>query len=133
MIEQYQYPVLDETNLDDFISSNKECILFFTENPRRFPESDDVAMILPELVKEYENRFVAAVIAEKDQRQLQMKFGFKKWPSLVFIRDGEYLGVISKVQDWRDYIIKINELLESKTQSAPGFIIPVKSIIESKN
>ncbi len=131
MIEKYQYPLLDENNLDDFISSHEECVLFFTEDPKRFPESDDVAMILPELVKEYGQRFQAAVIAEKDQRKLQMKYGFKTWPSLVFLRDGKYLGVVSKVQDWNVYISKINEILQAEKQSAPGFIIPVKSISEA--
>jgi len=111
MIEQYNYPVLNIDNIDEYIQSQKDCILFFTENPTRFPESDDVAMILPELVKEYGDRFSAAVIEQASQRKLQARYDFREWPTLVFLRKGEYLGAISRVQDWSDYINMINTFL----------------------
>ena len=125
MIEQYNYPVLNETSIDEFINAQQESVLFFTENPTRFPESDDVAMILPELVSEYGNRFAAAVIDQKSQRKLQGRFGFREWPTLVFLRKGEYLGHISRVQDWNDYILEINKLLTSAPKATPGIGIPV--------
>ncbi len=130
MIEQYHYPVLSEQTLDEFIHSQQECILFFTENPTQFPESDDVAMILPELVKEYQGRFSAAVIEQASQRKLQARYGFNEWPSLVFLRQGKYLGTISRVQDWHDYLIMINEILASEPKQAPGIGIPV---VQSSN
>jgi len=133
MIEKYDYPLLNESSIEDFIQSQEECVLFFTENPVRFPESDDVAMILPELINEYSGRFTAAVIEQNSQVKLQMRFGFKQWPSLVFLRKGKYLGVISKVQDWADYIIKINQILTSKPKTAPGFIIPVTQPVQNYN
>ena len=126
MIEQYQYPVLGEDNIDEFIQSQEECVLFFTEDPVRFPESNDVCMILPELVQEYGNRFSAAVIAAESQRKLQARYGFREWPSLVFLRNGEYLGVVSRVQDWTDYLLKINTILTSEPQRALGIGIPVE-------
>ncbi len=126
MIEQYNYPVLDMQNFDDFIQSQQECVLFFTENPTRFPESDDVCMILPELVREYGGRFQAAVIDQSAQRKLQGRYAFSEWPSLVFLRKGQFLGVISRVQDWNDYILKINELLTSQPKPAPGIGVIVE-------
>lgn len=129
MIEQYNYPVLTMDNFDDYINAQEECVLFFTENPTRFPESDDVCMILPELVKEYGHRFKAAVIDQTAQRKLQGRYDFKEWPSLVFLRYGQFLGTISRVQDWNDYIIKINELLTSKPKPEPGIGI----VIEQQN
>lgn len=125
MIEQYGYPVLNEDSIDEFIQSQEECVLFFTENPTRFPESNDVAMILPELVKEYGGRFSAAVIDQASQRKLQGRYGFNEWPTLVFLRNGQYLGHISRVQDWMDYIVKINQILTSEPRPAPGIGIPV--------
>jgi hydrogenase-1 operon protein HyaE len=125
MIEQYNYPVLSERILDEFINSQQECVLFFTEKPAQFPESDDVAMILPELVKEFQGRFSAAVIEQASQRRLQARFGFNEWPALVFLRQGKYLGTISRVQDWHDYLQLINEILSSEPKSAPGIGIPV--------
>ena len=126
MIEQYGYPVLKTESIDEFIASRDECVLFFTEDPARFPESNDVAMILPELVKEYGGRFQAAVIDRASQRQLQSRYGFREWPTLVFVRDGLYLGHVSRVQDWIDYIVRINEILSSEPKSDPGFDFPVE-------
>ena len=126
MIEQYGYPVLDETTHDEWIAAQQECVLFFTENPTRFPESNDVAMILPELVKEYGHRFNAAVIDQSAQRKLQSRYGFNEWPTLVFLREGKYLGAVSRVQDWTTYIQLINQILTRETKLAPGFAIPVE-------
>lgn len=125
MIEDYNYPVLSEETLDEYINSQKECVLFFTENPKQFPESDDVAMILPELIKEYQGRLSAAVISTDSQRKIQKKYGFNEWPTLVFLREGEYLGAISRVQDWVDYLERINKILASEQKRAPGIGIPV--------
>jgi hydrogenase-1 operon protein HyaE len=46
---------------------------------------------------------------------------------LVFLRDGEYLGVITQVQNWDDYLREIQRLLDSEPVRAPGFKIPVVS------
>ncbi len=127
MIEQYNYPLLNTDNIDEYIQSQQECVLFFTENPTRFPESDDVAMILPELVKEYGNRFSAAVIEQDSQRKLQARYDFREWPTLVFLRKGKYLGAISRVQDWNDYIKKINDLLTSEPKRVLGIGVPIET------
>ena len=126
MTERYQYPVLDEATHDEWIRQQEECVLFFTENPGRFPESNDVAMILPELVSEYGNRFTAAIVSQDAQRKLQSRYGFNEWPTLVFLRNGKYLGAISRVQDWKTYIQLINQALGSEPRMAPGFSIPVE-------
>lgn len=127
MIEQYAYPVIDESSIDNFLKSHNEVILFFTEDPKKYPESDDVAMILPELIKAFNGRLKAAVISQDSQRKLQSLYGFGTWPALVFLRQGEYLGVITSVQNWDDYLREIKKILDSKPVKAPGFKIPVVS------
>lgn len=126
MIEQYGYPRLDLESFDDYINNQEECVLFFTEDPARFPESNDVAMILPELVNEYGSRFAAAVIEPGAQRELQTRYGFNEWPALVFLRNGKYLGTITRVRDWIDYLKMINDILTSEPGIAPGFAVPVE-------
>ena len=125
MIRQYGYPLLHAEDLDTFIGAQAECVLFFSEDPARFPESNDVAMILPELVKEYGGRFAAAVIGQQDQRSLQARYGFREWPTLVFLRRGAYLGHVSRVQDWVDYLAMINDILGAETRPDPGFSVAV--------
>lgn len=126
MMTQYGYPLLDRDTFADFIDSQEECVLFFCENPSRFPESNDVAMILPELVKEYAYRFTTAVIGPDIQKELQGRYGFNEWPTLVFLRRGEYLGQISRVQDWMDYLARINDILSSEPSRAPGINVAVE-------
>jgi len=125
MIEHHGYPVLTEATLTDFLESNGEVVLFFTENAEKFPETNDVAMILPELVKAFGGRFSAAVVALADQRKLQMQYGFREWPTLVFLRNGDYLGAISRVQDWNVYLPEINRILASTPSTPPDFLLPV--------
>ena len=133
MIEQHGYPLLDEPAVERFVNEQQECVLFFTEDPARFPESNDVAMILPELVKQFGNRFQAAVVARSAQRKLQTRFGFNEWPSLVFLRAGRYLGTISRVQDWMSYLQQIEEILDSEPARAPGFAVPVEQSASACN
>lgn len=125
MIEQYAYPVLDEESLPEFLEAHDTVVLFFTENAKKFPETDDVAMILPELVSAFNGHFSAAVIAMPGQRKLQMRYGFREWPTLVFLRKGEYLGAISRVQDWGVYLNEINRILASDPVKPPDFLLPV--------
>lgn len=125
MIEEYAYPVLDEESIDEFLDSHNEVVLFFTEDPKKFPETDDVAMILPELIKAFNGRFQAGVISQVSQRKLQGLYGFASWPALVFLRQGDYLGVIIGVQNWDDYLRKIKKILTSRPAKSPGFTIPV--------
>jgi hydrogenase-1 operon protein HyaE len=125
MIERHGYPVLTEATLTDFLESSGEVVLFFTENADKFPETNDVAMILPELVKAFDGRFSAAVLALVDQRKLQMQYGFREWPTLVFLRHGDYLGAISRVQDWNVYLTEINRILATAPSTPPDFLLPV--------
>ncbi|VVM24085.1 hypothetical protein BSPWISOXPB_5964 [uncultured Gammaproteobacteria bacterium] len=51
--------------------------------------------------------------------KIQRNYGFTTWPSLVFFKDGGYLGTISKVQDWDDYIHEIQKLMLSDSILPP--------------
>ncbi len=122
MIDRYEYPVVTAKELEPFLSAHELTLLFFTEDAKRFPETDDVAMILPELVKAFNGRFSVAVVALADQRTLQMHYGFKEWPTLVLLRRGGYLGAISRVQDWSVYLDRIEQILASEPTNVPVFI-----------
>jgi hydrogenase-1 operon protein HyaE len=125
MLDTHGYPVVDEAGLEPFLATHGEVVLFFSEDPRQFPESDDVAMILPELVEAFGGRFQAALVDREAEQALQRRFGFATWPSLVFLRNGRYLGVVSRVQNWEDYLRLIGEILESDPVGDPGIGVPL--------
>lgn len=121
MIKQYEYPVLEKGNIQDFLESNETVVLFCVGDPTSFPESNDVAMILPEVEKAFHDRFKVAVISAEFQHIIQARYRFRTWPTLVFLRHGNYLGAISRVQDWADYLNDISQILAAEPSEPPEF------------
>jgi len=118
------YPLLDADTLDSFIA-NQQVVLFCTEDPKRFPESNDVAVVLPELEAAFPGLNKPAVVDAAIERQIQSRYGFKVWPALVFLRDGAYLGTITRIQDWSAYRKDIAAILASEPSRPPGVGVAV--------
>ena len=123
--DKHGYPLLGRESLAVFLQDYVDVVLFFAENPQHFPECDDVAVILPELIKSLDRPLQAAVIEQEFARELHRQYGLGGWPALVFLRRGEYLGNITKVQDWSDYLFQGNRILASAPTRPPGAGIPV--------
>lgn len=119
LITNNQYPLLTEETVDTFIKQHHYSVLFFCNDEKLFPENLDVAVILPELISVFKGQIVPAIISRADEMQIQRKYGFTTWPSLVFLKDGNYLGVISKVRNWDEYLSEIQNLLLSEPSLPP--------------
>lgn len=119
LTDELSYPLLNADNFDAFIEQAPYSVLFFTEQPKRFPESNDVAVILPELVKQFP-QLSPAVVSTDCEKSLQGRYAFNVWPALVFLKDGEFLGTITKVQDWNVYLAEIGSILASDPKPNPG-------------
>lgn len=125
LLEQLQIrhglPLLDADSYDLFVYGHDNVVLFFANDPAMFPESHDVSVILPELLKAFVGRLQGAVIDRSVERELQARFRFSTWPSLVFLRRGEYLGAISGIKDWAEYGREFALILSSEPSQPPGF------------
>ncbi|TQV75968.1 hypothetical protein FKG94_15260 [Exilibacterium tricleocarpae] len=115
LVEVWKYPAADTGNLPQLLADNEHLVLFFPGDPERYPEGDDVAVILPELVRAFEGRLNAAVVHSENETALRQRYPFKAWPGLVFLRRGVQLGSICKVKDWADYLEQIEALLGRET------------------
>ena len=75
----------------------------------------------------FDNQLRPGVVTDTwgDGKQLKQQYGFSAYPSLVFVRGGEYVGAITRIQDWGEYLDKIAELLVAAPRRAPGFSVPV--------
>ena len=113
--------LLDADSYDHFVYSHDTVLLFFCNDPSMFPESHDVAVVLPELLKIFSQQLQGAVIASSIERELQARFRFTGWPSLIFLRRGEYLGVITGIRDWQEYLQETARILASAPSQPPGF------------
>ncbi|MCG7869418.1 MAG: hypothetical protein JAY74_23995 [Candidatus Thiodiazotropha taylori] len=127
LMEQRAVPLVDEQTLEDFAAKQTHTLLFFTENPQQFPESNDVAVVIPLLMDAFAERFQVAVVARSAEHQLHARFPFDGWPSLVMLKDGAYVGAISKMQDWDVYLAEIERLLSAEPATVKPINIPVVS------
>lgn len=125
LTQELGYPMLDATNYDSFVESNETVALFFTNDPVKFPETLDMAVVLPELHSAFEDRFIPALVDTSYERELQQRFDFKAWPALVFLRHGKYLGNVTRILDWADYMTDIPAILDATPTRNPGLGIPV--------
>ncbi len=126
LTEELNYPMLDLSNIDTFLADNDFSVLFFTEDIKRFPETNDVAVVLPELLTVFPD-LKPAVISRNDEKKLQSLYGFRAWPALVFMRGEQYLDVITGIQDWSDYLSQIKTILTSEPSRPLSIGVPVVS------
>jgi hydrogenase-1 operon protein HyaE len=127
LLDEFGYPEIDLDNHDEFVAQPGMNVVFLPGDPSTVKDATDVAVILPELVSAFEGALRPGVVTDTfgAGNKLKMQYGFREYPSLVFVRAGEYVGTISRVQDWVEYLDKINALLVAAPRRAPGFSIPV--------
>lgn len=119
--------LLDEGSLEAFVMAGGDGMVLFTQEPDQQPETWDVAVILPEVLKLTGDRLRAAIISPDLARKEKARYGITRWPSLVFVRDGGYVGVIDGMRNWDEYTHEIAEMLNKPIGRAPSIGIPVVS------
>ncbi len=127
LLKDFGYPEIDLDSHDEFVAQPGMNVLFFAGDPEMSKDTTDVAVVLPELVAVFEEQLRPGVITDTwgAGKTLKQQYGFSAYPSLVFVRAGEYVGAITRIQDWSEYLDKISELLVAAPRRAPGFSIPV--------
>lgn len=122
----HAYPVLNSDNYDEFVNNQEVSVIYFGGDPKRYPESNDVIVVLPELEKAFKNQFSVAVVSEEDEQVLSKKYGFNMWPALIFLKNGKYIDMMTRIQDWSDYMRQIPIILEKEPSYAPSIGISVE-------
>lgn len=117
--DQYRYPFLSSEDFVAFISPPGDAVVFFVEEPARYRETLDVAVILPELAAAHPGRFRVGVLLPQEARPLAPRYGLARWPALVFMRGGEYVGAIEGLRDWAGYLSETAALLQAPTRHPP--------------
>jgi len=117
--QHYGYPVLTEDNVTAFCDDTLNTLLLCAGDPTQYPEALDVAVVLPELVQAFRGEFQAAVVDPSLERSMQTRYGFNRWPSIVVLRAGAYVGTLSGIQDWSYYLERLRELLHAPVRRPP--------------
>lgn len=124
---RHGYARIEAEALSEFTSHPGHALLVFTEDPLRFKETLDLAVIAPELDKAFAGRMRIGVLPPQAARTVAPLYGFTRWPALVLLRDGRYVGAIDGLRNWDDYVSELKSLLSAAPTRAPSIGIPVRT------
>jgi hydrogenase-1 operon protein HyaE len=122
--------LLEPADFDAWTGRPGVALLVFTEDPALYRETLDLAVIVPELVGALAGRFRTAVLLPAAARALAPRYGFRRWPALVLLKDGGYVGAIDGLRDWQVYVDELSRLLESAPTRAPAVGIAVTAGVD---
>jgi hydrogenase-1 operon protein HyaE len=110
---------VDEAAVAGWVGGAGDRVLLLAGDAVRFPEGQDVAAVLPELMKAFPGRFQVAVVPRAAEDAVARRYGAQRWPTLLFFRDGQYVTAIPGMQDWQVYLERVAEALSMPASRAP--------------
>jgi hydrogenase-1 operon protein HyaE len=125
LISRHGFTEVAAANFDAFASTPGHVVLLFTEDPVRYKETLDLAVILPEIARAFPQRFAVGVLFPEAARSHAAKYGFRRWPALVMLKDGGYVGAIDGLRNWDEYLQETAALLLAPVTRPPSVGIAV--------
>jgi hydrogenase-1 operon protein HyaE len=118
-------PLLDAGDFDAWAAQPGHALVVFTEDPVLYRETLDLAVIVPELAQAFAARFRVAVLLQAAARAVAPRYGFRRWPALVLLKDGQYVGALDGLRDWQEYLHELERLLAAAPTRPPSIGIAV--------
>jgi hydrogenase-1 operon protein HyaE len=125
LIARDGFAEVDAGNFEWFTARAGHVLLVFTEDPVRFKETLDLAVIVPEIERAFAGRFAVGVLLPEAARQFALRYGFRRWPAIVLLRDGHYVGAVDGLREWGEYVAEVARLLDAPATRAPSIGIAV--------
>ena len=88
---------------------------------------DEGMAALPEIAGAFGGRFRIGVLLPGAARTVAPRYGFRRWPALVMLRDGAHVGAIDGLRNWDEYLAETQRLLDSEPTRPPSVGIAVRS------
>lgn len=118
--------LLEADEVDDWLKLPGTAMLVFAEEPDRYKETLDLAVVVPELYAARPRAFRVGLLRPVVARAIAPRFGFARWPAFVMLRDGAYLGAVDGIRDWDVYLAELDRLLAATPVRPPSVGIPVR-------
>ena len=122
----YAAPTLEA--FDAFAGRAGDTLLFFADDPERIKETLDLAVILPEIARAFAGRFEVGVLLPEVANAVARRYGVRRWPALVLLRGGQYVGAIEGLRDWDEYGFQVARLLEIEPSAPPTPLVPPRAV-----
>ncbi len=126
LVHETDAALLDTDTFDAWAAQTGVAMLVFAEDPQRYKEVLDLAVIVPELHAAAQRSFRVGLLRPDAARAMAPRYGFARWPAFVMLRDGHYLGAVDGIRDWDVYVAELQRLLAAEPSRPPGVGIAVK-------
>jgi len=127
LVQETDAALLDPASFDSWAAEPGAAMVVFVEEPDRYKETLDLAVIVPELHAARPGAFRVGLLPPVTARALASRYGFARWPAFVMLRDGHYVGAVDGIRDWDVYVGELERLLASAPTRPPTVGIPVKA------
>jgi hydrogenase-1 operon protein HyaE len=125
LVDKHGFTDLRASNFDAFADAPGRALIAFTEDPVRFKETLDLAVIVPEIARAFGGAFRVGVLFPESARAIAARYGFRRWPALVMLADGRYVGAIDGLRNWDEYMTEIAELVVAPPTRPPSIGVAV--------
>ena len=126
LFSKHHFADVTPSNVDAWTKTTGRSLLLFLEDPGRFKETLDLAVIVPELCRAFPGRFSVGVLLPAAAREIAVRFGFRRWPAFVILADGKYVGAVDGLRNWDEYLIEVARLLDAAPARPPTLGIAIK-------
>ena len=126
LFSKHHFADVTPSNVDAWTKTTGRSLLLFLEDPGRFKETLDLAVIVPELCRAFPGRFSVGVLLPAAAREIAVRYGFRRWPAFVILADGKYVGAVDGLRNWDEYLIEVARLLDAAPARPPTLGIAIK-------
>jgi hydrogenase-1 operon protein HyaE len=126
LFSRHGFAQVTPENFDAWTQAPGRSMLVFIEDPGRYKETLDLAVIVPELCRAFPDRFKVGVLLPEAARAIAVRYGFRRWPALVILADGKYVGAVDGLRNWDEYLGEVAGLLDAAPTRPPTLGIAVK-------
>lgn len=127
MFSEFGFTQVPQQGFEQFRKHPGHTLLFFSADPVRYRETLDLAVVLPEISRAFPGRFAVGVLLPEAAGAIAPRYGVRRWPALVLLRDGEYVGTIDGIRDWNGYRRELQNLLEAPCVRRPSVGLAVNA------
>jgi len=125
LVDAFDAAWVDAASVMAWAAGARDRVVLLPGDPVRFPEGQDVAAVLPELRRRLADAFDIGVVAAADEDGVAALFAATRRPSLVFLRAGGFVGTLTGMHDWGDFVAAVDRLLAMPSGPLPARVIPL--------